>query len=63
MALYSAIITRLKGPGTFIQVHMRPRQVGKSTLVGLVLAKLNTPNLYKCNYAFLFLAQASADLN
>ncbi|HRJ29892.1 MAG TPA: ATP-binding protein [Cyclobacteriaceae bacterium] len=33
-------------PRGFIQVLMGPRQVGKSTLTGQVLAKLNAPNLF-----------------
>ncbi|MBX2894493.1 MAG: ATP-binding protein [Cyclobacteriaceae bacterium] len=37
---------RLKEPRSFIQVLMGPRQVGKSTLTGQVLAKLNTPYLF-----------------
>lgn len=39
------LIKRLKEPRTFIQVLMGPRQVGKSTLIGQVLAKLFIPNL------------------
>lgn len=37
---------RMKEPRNFIQVLMGPRQVGKSTLAGQVLAKLNTPHLF-----------------
>ncbi|MBX2916599.1 MAG: ATP-binding protein [Cyclobacteriaceae bacterium] len=37
---------RLKEPRSFIQVLMGPRQVGKSTLTGQVLAKLNAPYLF-----------------
>ncbi len=40
------LITRLKEPRSFIQVLMGPRQVGKSTLTGQVLDKLNIPNLF-----------------
>lgn len=36
---------RMKEPRTFIQVLMGPRQVGKSTLVGQALEKLQIPNL------------------
>ena len=40
------ITSRLREPRNFIQVLMGPRQVGKSTLVGQVLKKLNTPSLF-----------------
>ncbi|HPI80482.1 MAG TPA: AAA family ATPase, partial [Cyclobacteriaceae bacterium] len=33
-------------PRRFIQVIMGPRQVGKSTLIGQLLDKLNEPHLY-----------------
>jgi predicted AAA+ superfamily ATPase len=37
---------RMNEPRGFIQVLMGPRQVGKTTLVGQVLARLKFPNLY-----------------
>lgn len=37
---------RLKEPRSFIQVLMGPRQVGKSTLVGQVLDKLDIPGIF-----------------
>ena len=40
------LITRLKESRTFIQVLMGPRQVGKSTLTGQLLAKLGSPYLF-----------------
>lgn len=40
------LIKRLKEPRTFIQVLMGPRQVGKSTLIGQVLAKQHVPHLF-----------------
>lgn len=40
------VITRLKEPRGFIQVLMGPCQVGKSTLTGQVLTRLNIPNLF-----------------
>jgi len=40
------IIGRLNEPARFIQVIMGPRQVGKSTLAGQVLAKQKSPYLY-----------------
>lgn len=40
------LISRMNEPRNFIQVLMGPRQVGKSTLVGQVLAKLNAPHLF-----------------
>lgn len=40
------LITRLKEPRSFIQVLMGPRQVGKSTLTGQVLDKLEIPNIF-----------------
>jgi len=40
------LTSRLKEPRLFIQVLMGPRQVGKSTLIGQALAKLNTPHLF-----------------
>jgi uncharacterized protein len=39
-------IVRLEEPRSFIQVLMGPRQVGKSTLTGQVLGKLNKPHLF-----------------
>jgi uncharacterized protein len=39
------LIARLKESRSFIQVLMGPRQVGKSTLTGQVLDKLNIPHL------------------
>lgn len=39
------LVNRLKEPRSFIQVLMGPRQVGKSTLTGQALAKLDTPSL------------------
>jgi len=38
------ITSRMNEPRSFIQVLMGPRQVGKSTLIGQVLAKLNIPH-------------------
>ncbi|HMI68253.1 MAG TPA: ATP-binding protein [Cyclobacteriaceae bacterium] len=38
--------TRLREPRSFIQVLMGPRQVGKSTLTGQVLARLAVPHLF-----------------
>jgi predicted AAA+ superfamily ATPase len=38
--------TRLREPRSFIQVLMGPRQVGKSTLTGQVLARLAGPHLF-----------------
>ena len=40
------LIHRLKEQKSFIQVLMGPRQVGKSTLAGQALAKLDSPNLF-----------------
>ena len=40
------LITRLNEPRTFVQVLMGPRQVGKSTLIGQVLSKLDAPHLH-----------------
>ncbi|MCD9013979.1 ATP-binding protein [Parachryseolinea silvisoli] len=37
---------RMLEPRSFIQVLMGPRQVGKSTLTGQVLTKLNVPHLF-----------------
>lgn len=36
----------MKEPRSFIQVLMGPRQVGKSTLAGQFLDKLNIPNVF-----------------
>ncbi len=40
------LISRMNEPRGVIQVLMGPRQVGKSTLTGQVLAKLNAPHLF-----------------
>jgi uncharacterized protein len=40
------LIGRLTEPRSFIQVLMGPRQVGKSTLTGQILEKLDVPNLF-----------------
>jgi uncharacterized protein len=39
------LTNRLKEPRSFIQVLMGPRQVGKTTLIGQILDKLNAPYL------------------
>lgn len=39
-------ISRMNEPRNFIQVLMGPRQVGKSTLTGQLLARLNVPHLF-----------------
>jgi len=40
------LISRMNEPRGFIQVLMGSRQVGKSTLSGQVLAKINAPHLF-----------------
>jgi len=40
------LASRLKEPRAFIQVLMGPRQVGKSTLTGQALARLEIPSLF-----------------
>jgi uncharacterized protein len=40
------LTARLKEPRTFIQMLMGPRHVGKSTLIGQVLDKLNIHGLF-----------------
>jgi uncharacterized protein len=40
------LMSRMQEPRNFIQVLMGPRQVGKSTLTGQVLAKLKAPYLF-----------------
>lgn len=40
------LITSLRESSPFIQVLMGPRQVGKSTLTGQVLDKLDIPNVF-----------------
>ena len=41
------LIGRINEPRRFIQVLMGPRQVGKTTLVGQLLGKINTPSIFE----------------